>query len=181
MQYFAGLDVSMEKTHVCVVTPNGTVVYEAKVPSTPASIAAALFWAISALNAAVTPGATFAWVGEEQADRAESRRQAHLEQHARRNNAFLLQLAEHEMRADRVFRVTEPPARVAEAHLRNAGPDAELELVVRAQLERNAGTQLLPAFDGRFRRQLCKSAGRLGVPVRQRREYGCINRPAPQH
>jgi transposase len=42
MQYFAGLDVSMEETHVCVVTRNGTVVYEAKVPSTPASIAAAL-------------------------------------------------------------------------------------------------------------------------------------------
>jgi hypothetical protein len=42
MQYFAGLDVSMEETHVCVVTRNGTVVYEAKVPSTPASISAAL-------------------------------------------------------------------------------------------------------------------------------------------
>src|SRR5499425_3869407 len=42
MEYFAGLDVSMEETHVCVVTRNGTVVYEAKVPSTPASIAAAL-------------------------------------------------------------------------------------------------------------------------------------------
>src|SRR6516162_2639544 len=42
MQYFAGLDVSMEETHVCVVTRNGTVVYEAKVPTTPASIAAAL-------------------------------------------------------------------------------------------------------------------------------------------
>ena len=32
----------MEETHVCVVTRNGTVVYEAKVPSTPASIADAL-------------------------------------------------------------------------------------------------------------------------------------------
>src|SRR5215472_16286964 len=42
MQYFAGLDVSMAETHVCVVTRNGTVVYEAKVPSTPASIAAKL-------------------------------------------------------------------------------------------------------------------------------------------
>jgi len=42
MEYFAGLDVSMEETHVCVVTRNGTVVFEAKVPSTPASIAAAL-------------------------------------------------------------------------------------------------------------------------------------------
>jgi transposase len=42
MQYFAGLDVSMEETRVCVLTRNGTVVYEARVPSTPASIAAAL-------------------------------------------------------------------------------------------------------------------------------------------
>src|SRR5215468_7433009 len=42
MEYFAGLDVSMEETHVCVVTRNGTVVHEAKVASTPASIAAAL-------------------------------------------------------------------------------------------------------------------------------------------
>ena len=39
MEYFAGLDVSMEETHVCVVTRNGTVMHEAKVPSTPASIA----------------------------------------------------------------------------------------------------------------------------------------------
>jgi transposase len=42
MEYFAGLDVSMAETHVCVVTRNGTVVHKAKVPSTPASIAAAL-------------------------------------------------------------------------------------------------------------------------------------------
>src|SRR5499433_4276696 len=42
MEYFAGLDVSMAETQVCVVTRNGTVMYEAKVPSTPASIAAAL-------------------------------------------------------------------------------------------------------------------------------------------
>ena len=32
----------MEETRVCVVTRNGTVIHEAKVPSTPASIAAAL-------------------------------------------------------------------------------------------------------------------------------------------
>ena len=41
MEYFAGLDVSMEETHLCVVTRNGAVMHEAKVPSTPASIAAA--------------------------------------------------------------------------------------------------------------------------------------------
>src|SRR5215469_14383950 len=39
MEYFAGLDVSMEETHVCVITRNGTVIHEAKVPSTPAGIA----------------------------------------------------------------------------------------------------------------------------------------------
>ena len=42
MEYFAGLDVSMEETRVCVVTRSGTVIHEAKVPSTPASIAATL-------------------------------------------------------------------------------------------------------------------------------------------
>ena len=42
MEYFAGLDVSMEETQVCVVTQNGAVIYEAKVPSTAAGIAAAL-------------------------------------------------------------------------------------------------------------------------------------------
>ena len=42
MEYFAGLDVSMEETHACVVTRDGAVIYEAKVSSTPASIAAAL-------------------------------------------------------------------------------------------------------------------------------------------
>ena len=40
MEYFAGLDVSMAETHVCVVTGNGTVIHSAKVPSTPADIAA---------------------------------------------------------------------------------------------------------------------------------------------
>jgi hypothetical protein len=42
MEYFVGLDVSMEETHVCVLTRSGAVIYEAKVASTPASIAAAL-------------------------------------------------------------------------------------------------------------------------------------------
>jgi hypothetical protein len=47
MEYFAGLDVSMEETHVCVVTRNGIVIHEAKVPSMPASIAAALARAVN--------------------------------------------------------------------------------------------------------------------------------------
>jgi transposase len=42
MEYFAGLDVSMAETHVCVVTRDGAVVHEMKVPSTAADIAAAL-------------------------------------------------------------------------------------------------------------------------------------------
>src|ERR1700730_4833356 len=42
MEYFAGLDVSMAETHVCVVTREGDVIHEVKVPSTPTDIAAAL-------------------------------------------------------------------------------------------------------------------------------------------
>jgi hypothetical protein len=42
MEYFARLDVSMAETHVCVMHRDGAVVYEVKVPSTPADIAAAL-------------------------------------------------------------------------------------------------------------------------------------------
>ena len=42
MEYFAGLDVSMAETHVCVMKRDGAVVHEVKVPSTPADIAAAL-------------------------------------------------------------------------------------------------------------------------------------------
>jgi predicted NBD/HSP70 family sugar kinase len=38
MDYFAGLDVSMEETHVCVVDRDGAVIHEVKVPSTPADI-----------------------------------------------------------------------------------------------------------------------------------------------
>ena len=42
MKYFAGLDVSMAETHICVITRDGVVVHQVKVPSTPADIAAAL-------------------------------------------------------------------------------------------------------------------------------------------
>jgi transposase len=42
VEYFAGLDVSMAETHVCIVTRNGAVIHRAKVPSTPADIAAEL-------------------------------------------------------------------------------------------------------------------------------------------
>ncbi len=42
MEYFAGLDVSMAETHVCVMHQDGTVVHEGKVPSMPADIEVAL-------------------------------------------------------------------------------------------------------------------------------------------
>ncbi len=42
MEYFAGLDVSMAETQVCVMDRDGVVVHEVKVRSTPADIAVAL-------------------------------------------------------------------------------------------------------------------------------------------
>jgi transposase len=42
MDYYAGLDVSMEETHICVVDRNGGVIHEMKAASTPEAITAAL-------------------------------------------------------------------------------------------------------------------------------------------
>jgi len=42
MDYFAGLDVSLEKTHICILDRDGTVMHEATAPSSPEAIAAAL-------------------------------------------------------------------------------------------------------------------------------------------
>src|SRR5499433_1654669 len=42
MDYFAGLDVSMAETHICVMARTGAVVHRARVPSTPADIATEL-------------------------------------------------------------------------------------------------------------------------------------------
>ena len=42
MEYFAGLDVSMEETHVCVVDRDGKVILEIRTPTAPKTIAAAL-------------------------------------------------------------------------------------------------------------------------------------------
>ena len=42
MEYYAGLDVSLEKTHICVLDRDGVVVHEATALSSPASIATAL-------------------------------------------------------------------------------------------------------------------------------------------
>lgn len=42
MSYFTGLDVSLEKTHICIVDHEGTVVHEATAGSSPEAIAATL-------------------------------------------------------------------------------------------------------------------------------------------
>ena len=42
MEYFAGLDVSMEDTHICVLDRDGAVVLETKATSSPGAIAAGL-------------------------------------------------------------------------------------------------------------------------------------------
>jgi transposase len=42
MEYFAGLDISMKETHICVVDRDGKVVYEARAVTSPAAIAAEL-------------------------------------------------------------------------------------------------------------------------------------------
>src|SRR5262244_1083491 len=42
MEYFAGLDISMKETHICVVDRDGKVVYEAKAATSPAALAAEL-------------------------------------------------------------------------------------------------------------------------------------------
>jgi transposase len=42
MDYFAGLDISMKETHICVVDRDGKVALEAKAPTSPAAIAAEL-------------------------------------------------------------------------------------------------------------------------------------------
>jgi len=56
MEYFAGLDVSMAETHVCVVSRDGAVVHEAKVPSAPGDIAVALTHAPSCERIAFETG-----------------------------------------------------------------------------------------------------------------------------
>ena len=42
MDYFAGLDISMDETHVCVLDREGEVVFESKTASTAQAIADAL-------------------------------------------------------------------------------------------------------------------------------------------
>jgi transposase len=42
MEYFAGLDMSMDETHVCVLDRKGTVVHEARTISTAEAISESL-------------------------------------------------------------------------------------------------------------------------------------------
>ena len=42
MDYFAGLDVSLEKTHICVLDRDGRVIHEANAPASPDAMTAAL-------------------------------------------------------------------------------------------------------------------------------------------
>ena len=39
MDYFAGLDISMDETHICVLHREGAVIYESKTESTAQAIA----------------------------------------------------------------------------------------------------------------------------------------------
>lgn len=42
MEYFAGLDVSMEETHICILDREGALIREGNASSTPKAIAAFL-------------------------------------------------------------------------------------------------------------------------------------------
>jgi hypothetical protein len=57
MDYFAGLDISMDETHVCVLDREGVVVYESKSESTAAAIAVELAKAPSCHRIGSRPGA----------------------------------------------------------------------------------------------------------------------------
>jgi len=56
MHYFAGLDVSLEKTHICVLDRNGTIFLEASAASTPEAISAALEGAPACTNVVFETG-----------------------------------------------------------------------------------------------------------------------------
>ena len=44
MEYFAGLDISMKETHICVMDRDGKVALEAKAATLPAAIATEFFF-----------------------------------------------------------------------------------------------------------------------------------------
>ena len=95
---------------------------------------------------------------EEIGHRAVAERQADLETHVRRDDAFLLERAEDRVGVDRVARVAEPPTRIAEPHLLDAGLDPERELVVAAAR--------LPPFDAVVVGRRPFDGFDLGMPVK---------------
>jgi transposase len=56
MDYFSGLDISMDETHVCVLDREGAVVYESKTISTAEAIADELTKAPSCRRTCSRPG-----------------------------------------------------------------------------------------------------------------------------
>ena len=62
MEYFAGLDVSMEETHVCVVDRDGKIILEARTPTAPKTIAAALAKGPSVDRVLFETGPDSAWL-----------------------------------------------------------------------------------------------------------------------
>ena len=57
MDYFAGLDISMDETHICVVDRDGAVAYEGKSASTAEAIAGELAKAPIAIGSCLRPDA----------------------------------------------------------------------------------------------------------------------------
>lgn len=67
---FAGLDVSLADTHVCVIDADGETIFEAVVPSEPDALAKALAkGAPGCENIAIETGATTPWLWRELRDR----------------------------------------------------------------------------------------------------------------
>lgn len=63
MKHYAGLDVSMEETAICVIDDEGTVVAELKAASEPAAIAAALApWRQSLAKVGLEAGGLTPWL-----------------------------------------------------------------------------------------------------------------------
>ena len=56
MNYYAGLDVSLERTHICVLDRDGTVFLETSAASTPEAISAALEGASACTNVVFETG-----------------------------------------------------------------------------------------------------------------------------
>jgi hypothetical protein len=63
MEYFAGLDVSMEHTHIRVVDREGIVIHEASAWSSPAAIAAELSKVSACRRVVFDPSSTLAPCG----------------------------------------------------------------------------------------------------------------------